>query len=190
MIREVLNKTGRGVAVALALACLMAGGSAFGKAQALGAVKDVAVKDAYVEVSCKNGAVRISSKGPGTLRIRAVGSKFSEVPSFALQPDEAADQAPKMSEDGGNIVLDTGLLRAVVDRRSGNINVLDSAGNELIEEPADGGVFFEGDSVKCVKAMPADEHYYGFGEKTGRLDKRGTRMEMWNSDNLYTTRSE
>jgi len=30
--------------------------------------------------------------------------------------------------------------------------------------------------------MPPDAHYYGFGEKNLGLDKRGTRMTMWNMD--------
>ncbi len=36
--------------------------------------------------------------------------------------------------------------------------------------------------------MPADEHYFGLGEKSGPLDKRGYRLEMWNTDPLYPKR--
>jgi alpha-glucosidase len=32
------------------------------------------------------------------------------------------------------------------------------------------------------KVLPGDEHVYGLGEKTGPLDKRGLRYEMWNTD--------
>jgi len=40
----------------------------------------------------------------------------------------------------------------------------------------------EGYMTKCTKEMPLDEHYYGFGEKAGKLDKRRSNMIMWNTD--------
>ncbi len=36
--------------------------------------------------------------------------------------------------------------------------------------------------VICYKEMDKDDHFYGFGEKTSFLDKRGEKMTMWNSD--------
>ncbi len=41
---------------------------------------------------------------------------------------------------------------------------------------------WEGDQVRCWKAMPSDEHYYGLGEKSGPLDRRGHSYLMWNTD--------
>ena len=35
------------------------------------------------------------------------------------------------------------------------------------------------------KVLPADEHFYGLGEKTGALDKRGQALQMWTTDPLY-----
>ncbi len=37
-------------------------------------------------------------------------------------------------------------------------------------------------SVSVCKKLNSDEHFYGFGEKTGFLDKAGEEMEMWCSD--------
>lgn len=37
--------------------------------------------------------------------------------------------------------------------------------------------------VDVVKAMSGLEHFYGLGDKTGFLDKRGYAYEMWNTDN-------
>ncbi len=34
----------------------------------------------------------------------------------------------------------------------------------------------------CYKEMDREDHFYGFGEKTSFLDKRGEKMTMWNSD--------
>ena len=34
-----------------------------------------------------------------------------------------------------------------------------------------------------LKQLPEDAHFYGLGDKTGFLDKRGYDYEMWNTDN-------
>jgi len=192
MLRSAFRKAASVSAAALVIVLAIGlSGAGRPKAEALGAVTDVRVKDGYVELACKNGVMRLSSRGDGVLRVRATHqTAFSDLPSFALKPDVAPDAAPAMSENADKVVLTTPLIRAEVDRHTGNVNFLDGAGNDLAEEPADGGIFFEGDGVSCVKAMPPDEHYYGFGEKTGPLDKRGTRMIMWNSDNMYTTKTD
>lgn len=53
----------------------------------------------------------------------------------------------------------------------------------LISKDADSlGVARNGARVRCWKWMPADEHYFGLGEKAGPLDKRGHSYVMWNTD--------
>lgn len=56
-------------------------------------------------------------------------------------------------------------------------------GGKLISKDADSlGMAREGSRVRCWKWMPPDEHYFGLGEKTGPLDKRGHSYVMWNTD--------
>jgi alpha-glucosidase len=53
----------------------------------------------------------------------------------------------------------------------------------LISNDADRlGMAREGDRVRCWKSMPPDEHYFGLGEKSDTLDKRGHSYVMWNTD--------
>lgn len=49
------------------------------------------------------------------------------------------------------------------------------------------GMAASGAAVRVWKRLREDEHLYGFGEKTGPLDKRGNKLggvsyAMWNSD--------
>ena len=37
--------------------------------------------------------------------------------------------------------------------------------------------------IEILKAMQGDECFYGFGDKTGSLNKRGCEYEMWNTNN-------
>ena len=36
--------------------------------------------------------------------------------------------------------------------------------------------------ARCAKTLLAGEHFFGFGERTGKLNKRGSRMMLWNFD--------
>ena len=36
--------------------------------------------------------------------------------------------------------------------------------------------------ARCAKNIFAGEHFFGFGERTGSLDKRGSRISLWNTD--------
>lgn len=81
----------------------------------------------------------------------------------------------------------TALLEIRVTKQDAAVSLLDLAGQPLSEDVADqtGGQY-----VRHVrKTLAADEHFYGLGEKTGPLDKRGQKLEMWTTDPLYPTAS-
>jgi alpha-glucosidase len=58
----------------------------------------------------------------------------------------------------------------------------DLAGNLISRDADSPGMAHDGSRVRCWKAMPAEERYFGLGEKTGPLDKRGHSYVMWNTD--------
>src|SRR4029453_9745353 len=61
-----------------------------------------------------------------------------------------------------------------------------ASGESPDEDDADLGTAFAGERVKVWKRLRDDEHVYGFGEKVGKLDKRGWQLggysfTMWNT---------
>ncbi len=58
----------------------------------------------------------------------------------------------------------------------------DSDGKLISKDDPDLGMAHDGARVRVWKWMPADEQYFGLGEKSGRLDKRGHSYVMWNTD--------
>lgn len=53
----------------------------------------------------------------------------------------------------------------------------------LISKDADNqAMSWNGVRVRCWKWLPPDEHYFGLGEKSSTLDKRGHAYVMWNMD--------
>lgn len=61
------------------------------------------------------------------------------------------------------------------------ITFKDPAGNILNDDYKDQGAFLE-KPIGVYKQLFSEEHFYGFGEKTGFLDKAGEELVMWNSD--------
>lgn len=73
-----------------------------------------------------------------------------------------------------------GGVSVAVDREQGIFSVFGTSGETLFA-----GVDLIWDAhrqITLTAAMPEDSHFYGLGEKTGFLDKKGERYEMWNSD--------
>ncbi|MFD1039752.1 glycoside hydrolase family 31 protein [Virgibacillus byunsanensis] len=76
----------------------------------------------------------------------------------------------------------TSKLEVYVNKQPFRITINDQNGNVLLHEGDRGMAFNEKGEVISYKAMCETDHFYGFGEKSGFLDKRGEKYEMWNSD--------
>ncbi|MFD2130224.1 glycoside hydrolase family 31 protein [Pseudogracilibacillus auburnensis] len=80
------------------------------------------------------------------------------------------------------IMLKTNRIKLHVQKAPFRLKVTDRRGRNLLVEGARGMAFRENGEVAVWKEMDKDDHFYGFGEKTGHLNKRGERYEMWNTD--------
>lgn len=63
---------------------------------------------------------------------------------------------------------------------TGRLTLFDHAGN-IVQQDAE-PLEFRGKQYRIAKIMPADEHYFGLGDKTGGFDRREQAFRMWNSD--------
>jgi alpha-glucosidase len=148
------------------------------------------------------GLTRIDAVARDILRVR-----FS--PSGGLAPQRSWDPVAalpptplRVSEAGEALRLDGGAIQAVLDRGTGALACFDARGlpfahdlggpawreldvretpfehtpePELPPGRARTGVFLD-------KLIPPDEGYFGFGQRTGRLDRRYSRLGNWNLD--------
>lgn len=71
------------------------------------------------------------------------------------------------------------------------VSIFDLKMNLINEDEKSFGVSFDYDEVRCHKTLLDGEQFYGLGEKTGSLAKRGGQYTMWNSDRPdYTTKED
>lgn len=86
--------------------------------------------------------------------------------------------------------LQTATLHVVIQQNPLRISFTDRNGNSLDADDPARGMTIDGTGFIVSKRLREDEHVYGFGEKNGRLDKRGWNLggynyAMWNTD-TYT----
>ncbi|CAI6083453.1 glycoside hydrolase family 31 protein [Cohnella sp. JJ-181] len=85
-----------------------------------------------------------------------------------------------LTEDEASYTILSAGLRTVAAKSPFGVKVYDDSG-ELLADLL-GIEWNEKRAQTALLAMDGESHFYGFGEKTGFLDKKGERYEMWNSD--------
>jgi alpha-glucosidase len=156
-----------------------------------GRVLKVESTPAGVLFHCEKGAVAIAGMGPGVVRVLADPTgQLKPARSYAVG-DFAPPATTLDTEESGPFIRLKGEGIAVqVARDPFRLTFLDEQGRPVNQDAEAGGLGWRVSEVMVSKVMPRAEHYYGFGEKTGPLDKRGTAMEMWNWDKPYKVDSD
>ena len=156
-----------------------------------GRVLKVESSAAGVVFHCERGAVAVAGMGPGVVRVIAdpTGRLKPEI-SYALVESALPATALEQEESGPFIRLKGEGIAVQIARDPFRLIFLDNRGQPVNQDAEAGGLGWRGSEVMVTKVLPASEHYYGFGEKTGPLDKRGTAMEMWNWDKPYQPGSD
>lgn len=133
-------------------------------------------------IQCQHGFVSLLFYRDDIVRIIMNPSSepsFKSSVALVKQPDSVKVQLDELDE---KITLTSPKLIVELHKSPLRVCVKDNNENILVTESELGMGYTSTNSVFCFKDMDRDDHFYGFGEKTGFLDKRGEKMMMWNSD--------
>src|SRR5580704_13197520 len=135
-----------------------------------------------LEVRDGEARVQITALRDDVLRIRVSRTQtLPEDASWAALPSaRSSSAAATVDEAKEKVGFHTKLLQVSIDRSTSGLTVSDRDGHVLLQDS--GPIEFHGDRFRIYKRMPAQEHYFGLGDKTGPLDRRGGAYEMWNTD--------
>ncbi|WP_096201643.1 glycoside hydrolase family 31 protein [Bacillus sp. FJAT-45350] len=150
--------------------------------QDVGALVSYKKENQSVQIVCENGFVTIFFIRADIVRIiMNPKEKPSLATSFAVikEPESIGFS---IQEDKGLVEIHSKKLKLSVTKSPLRISIYNDACRLLVSENEHGMGFNEKKEVICFKEMDEDDHFYGFGEKTSFLDKRGEKMTMWNSD--------
>ncbi|PKR77913.1 alpha-glucosidase [Halalkalibacillus sediminis] len=104
-----------------------------------------------------------------------------------LEESFAVDQAPEnikvhIDDSPEKVEASTDYMKLTISKHPFRVSAFDMKGNLLVSETDDGMAVGKKEGVICYKDANEEDHYFGFGEKSGFLDKRGEKLTMWNSD--------
>ncbi|HWY30350.1 MAG TPA: hypothetical protein VNX46_06340, partial [Candidatus Acidoferrum sp.] len=145
-----------------------------------------------------NGSTLLFRSAQGTLAVTPISDDVIRV-RFTSKPEFGRDHSyAVVNLDLGKVTVKTDIkpefttlttasIKVTVQHSPLRISFASAAGEILDADDAVRGISLAGPEFRIAKQLHDDEHVYGFGEKTGRLDKRGAKLGgynyvMWNSD--------
>ncbi len=153
-----------------------------------------------LSVQCGDLHMQMSVLTPQIIRVR-VSSDHTFPPrrSWAVTPpdDAFAPVSFEVEESSQFLTLRTAAMALQINRQTGHIACFDTAGRVFCADergvelgtPEDEAPLFINDvafdpalRVACSKRIEEGEHFLGFGERTGALDRRGQQMLNWTTD--------
>ncbi len=165
------------------LVCVIGGvGSAAQGWQHLGNVQHVDKLADGVELTAGSAKVRITAFREGIIRVRvAPDGKFPPDLSWAID-ETAQPPAVQSADQAAEVRMIAGDVTVVIRKSPLLINFLDSSGAPVLEDQPSLPMAWNGEIFQVWKRMPADENYYGLGDKAGRMNRRNRSFTMWNTD--------
>ena len=153
--------------------------------QHLGKVQRVEKFEDGIELTAGAAKVRITQVYNGVLRVRvAPDGHFPKDISWALV-EMAMDyiSIPVQFHDGKNEVkMSAGNVHVSITKSPLLITFSDAAGNVLLADEPNLPMAWCGNRVHVWKKMPANENYYGLGDKAGLMNRRNRAFTNWNTD--------
>lgn len=133
---------------------------------------------------CRPGAtLAIRFLEPGVFRVTLDRPGVDEAPlegPVDLSATEPVDL--ELVEEDARLVLRSAEIDVAIGRRPCRLTVLEKSGAVISEDDPGLGIGWDGNEVRVWKTIAEGERFFGLGEKTGPLEKRGAEWVMWNSD--------
>ena len=163
-------------------------GNAAGGWTTLGAMPAPSWDGKSLRFQSPQGTLAITPLSDDVVRVRfTTAQAFGRDHSYAVVTHElgAANVKTDIKED--STTLATPSLRVTVQHSPLRISFANASGEVIDADDSLRGLSLAVSQFRIAKQLRDDEHVYGFGEKCGRLDKRGWQLGgynyvMWNSD--------
>jgi alpha-glucosidase len=151
--------------------------------QPIGALKAEAARGNQFTFGNAETRVFVTILAPDLARVRVVwGSPVPPDHSYAVAKTDWPPVKVDVASEPNARVLRTAAMQVRVELSPFRISFYDAQG-KLISKDADArGISRDGNRIRCWKWSPEDEQYFGLGEKSTPLDKRGRSYVMWNHD--------
>jgi alpha-glucosidase len=139
-----------------------------------------------IEIRCGAAVMQITALRDDVLRVRmGPAGQLPEDASWAVLPTARTASVPVTADSSASAVgFKTAKLVVSVQKDPLELTVTDLAGHVIAEDLPGRPVEYHGAAFRVFRKSPADEHYFGLGDKPGPLDRRNEAFVDWNTDSF------
>ncbi|MBD2439543.1 glycoside hydrolase family 31 protein [Nostoc sp. FACHB-110] len=152
----------------------------------IGAVQSINQNESTIDLSSENSHLIISILAANLIRVRfSPTTEFLPRRPWAVTVDDAEwEKVPfAVQETDTTVEIKTEQIRLCVQKHNFHLTCFDKAERPFAQD-ADIGIGWRLGAVAGWKQIAANEHFYGFGERTGFLDKLSQVKTNWTIDAL------
>ncbi len=136
-----------------------------------------------MELQAGSATLRITALRDDIVRVRIAPGPLPEDASWAVLPGPRGKSVDvKPVQDAAFVGFRTAVLEVRVERNPLRVVIRDLAGNVICADAVGRPIQFQLGGFSVSQQMPADEHYFGLGDKTGSFDRRNQAYSLWNTD--------
>jgi len=139
--------------------------------------------DQQIVVNCGESEVQITPFANDMVRVRILrvaGAK--DLGSWAMAKERWDLPKHEFAQDEKSITVALKDITVKITKSPLRISFVTPEGEVINQDDPSKGMAWDGDQVRVWKTMPQNELYYGFGEKTGMLERRDLAVTNWNND--------
>ena len=151
-------------------------------AQAVAA--DIIVRSDGADIHSGPWFMRVTALADDILRVRvAAAGDLPEDASWAVPADMRGRSVHvNVKQNAGGIDFKTATLAVRIEHSPLRLIVSDLAGHVISADAPSGAIEARDSGFLLQKEMTEKEHFFGLGDKTGPLDRRGQAFTLWNTD--------
>ncbi len=153
--------------------------------RSIGSVKNYNLNGNVLEIDCGELGVEITIISSNTVRVHLITPNQIKRDSWAIIKQQNLSPKFEFGEEPEFLKISTDNIVLQIRRNPCRLEFFSADGWLINRDDVAKGMGWDGEQVRCWKEMPEEEHYFGFGEKTGPLNKREQALTMWNTDNIY-----
>ena len=137
-----------------------------------------------IEIRSDTAVMQITALRDDVLRVRVgAGGQLPEDASWAVLPSARTASVAVTAENSATAVgFKTAKLHVSVRKDPLELTVTDLEGRVITQDLPGRPIEFHGAAFRVYHKSPADEHYFGLGDKPGPLDRRNEAFVDWNTD--------
>ena len=137
-----------------------------------------------IEIRSGAAVMQITALRDDVLRVRvgAAGQLPEDASWAVLASARAATVAVTPEQNASTVGFKTAKLRVSIHKDPLELTVTDRNGRVIAQDLPGRPVEYHGAAFRVYRMSPADEHYFGLGDKPGPLDRRNEAFSNWNSD--------